>query len=132
MVSLLEDYIHLAARLQHFPGADEAGRDHEAVAGAHGLGVAFAVAQHGNALENFAVFVFAVTHRPLADIAFPNAGIELVAGAGVVVAYLLLRVALENLFRGRAVAFGAAVTLVEINDGVDSHDCVRGQSKSQQ
>ncbi len=43
---LFKHHIDLAARLQHFPGAFETGRNHEAIAHTQGLGVAIAVAQH--------------------------------------------------------------------------------------
>ena len=71
---MLKRHIDLAARLQHFPGAFEAGRDDEAIARTQGLAVAIAVTQHGNALHDLAIFVLGEIHRPLAD------GAKLVAG----------------------------------------------------
>lgn len=38
-----EDHVDLAAGLEHLPGAGKAGRNHEAVARAHGLGVAIGI-----------------------------------------------------------------------------------------
>ena len=76
-VGLLEDHVDLAAGFQHFPGAAEAGRDDEAVAGAQGLAVALGVTQDRYALQDFAVFVLGVVHRPLPDCAFPHANTHL-------------------------------------------------------
>src|SRR5690606_19700577 len=102
----LEDHVDLAAGFQHFPGAGKTGGNHEAVAGAYGLGIAVGITQHGHALEDLAVLVFGVVHRPLAHCAFPDAGAELAAGAAVVVAYALLGVSLEYFFRSGTVVFG--------------------------
>ena len=117
----LEDHIDLAAVFQDFPGAGEAGRNHEAVACAHGLGVAIGITQYGNALEDLAVFVLGVAHRPLADSAFPDAGAELAAGAAVVVAHALLGVALEHFLLGWTIVFGGGVGLGEVDDLLDVH-----------
>ena len=118
---MLEDHVDLAAGFQHFPGAAEAGRDDEAVAGAQGLAVALGVTQDRYALQDFAVFVLGVVDRPLPWRAFPDAGVELAARAGVVVGDALRRVAFEDFLRCRAVVFRGGVGLGEINDLVDVH-----------
>ncbi len=109
---MLEDHVDLAAGFQHFPGAAETGRDDEAVAAAHGFGVALGVTDDRHALQDFAVFVFAVVDRPLPWRAFPDAAVELAARAGVVVGDALRGVAGEDFLGGRAVVFRAGVVAV--------------------
>src|SRR3990167_9312118 len=95
-LGLLEDHIDLAAVFQHFPGAAEAGRDDETVAGADGLAVALGVTDDRHALQNFAVLVLGVADGPLAGRALPDTDVELPARAAVMVGDALRRVTLED------------------------------------
>src|SRR5690606_26411617 len=116
-----EDHIDLAAGLQYFPGALEAGRDDEAVAGAHRPGIAVLIADHRHALQNLAVLVFGVVDGPLAYRAFPDARVELAAGAAIVVAHTLFGIALDDLFGGGTIVFRCGCGAGEVDDLINAH-----------
>ncbi|MCY1540703.1 hypothetical protein D9M68_763570 [compost metagenome] len=72
--------------------------------------------------------MFGVVHRPVAHRALPDAHVELAAGAGVVVAYALLGIALENLLGRRAVVLRGGGGLGEVDDLLDVHFVVPVQA----
>ena len=78
---LLEHHVNLAAGLKYFPGALEACRNDESVTCTQRLRIAGLVTQHRYAVDDLAVLMFGVTHRPLADRAFSHARCKLTAWA---------------------------------------------------
>src|SRR5690606_14087019 len=68
-----------------------------------------------------AVLVLGVVDRPLSRRAFPDARVELAAGAAVVVAHALLGVALEDLLGGGTVVLGRGGGRGEVDDLLDVH-----------
>ncbi|MNJ74919.1 hypothetical protein D3C77_719240 [compost metagenome] len=75
-------------------------------------------------MDDLAVLMLGVVHRPLPHLTFPHPGSKLPARARIVVVDRLVGLALENFFRRRAVAFGLGENLGEVDDAVDAHGAV--------
>jgi hypothetical protein len=87
----LEGGVELAGGLDHFPGAGEARRHHETVAGPEGRGVAGFVAHHDLARQQMAELVFDEGHGPAAGLTFPDPGGKLAGGVGEEIPHRLVR-----------------------------------------
>src|SRR5699024_5988852 len=105
---LFKDHIDLAASLQHFPSATKPRRNHKPVTNAQRFGIAIAVTQHRNPLEDFAVLMLGVIHCPLPNRTFPHANAHLPTRTVVLMEHGLLRVTLEHFRWIRTIAFGFA------------------------
>src|SRR5262249_38093304 len=87
----LEDRVDLGAVLQHFPGADEAGGDHEGIARTEGCALPVCALDDDTSLRHDAQLVLRIAHAPLAAARRPAPGEELLRGIAEEVAHLELR-----------------------------------------